>query len=352
MHYREHAFSSLTNVALSMHRAKHVVVLNNGKVIAQGSADLISSSNILQDQPIKSDASSDSQASSSTGTHMTGEAPSIVDPVGKRTQKADLQGNKTEHIHNVEDVGSVPTLPEPPGLEVKATGAIKWEHFRLYFTAFGRWSYWLAMTFMFFANQFSSLSIDLWIREWANSYHEEKITTAKVLGPPVSRTNDLFLLKSNKIPVDFISPKSTWHILYSTSTNKVDTRYYLSVYATLATVFMIIKAFRMGLLFRSSLSASRNLHSRLLASITRTSFRFYDGTPFEQMVNRFSRDIEIIDQELAPVLLGFQHAAFSALTIWILIAVVTPLFIIPGVFVALIYFVIGKLYINSSRDLK
>ena len=94
-----------------MHRAKHVVVLNNGKLIAQGSADSISSSNILQDQPIKSDANADSQASSSTGPHSTGEAPSIINPVGESTQKEDLQGNKTEHIHNVEDVGPMPTLP-------------------------------------------------------------------------------------------------------------------------------------------------------------------------------------------------------------------------------------------------
>lgn len=69
-------------------------------------------------------------------------------------------------MHNVEDVKPVPTLPEPLGLEVKATGAIQWEDFRLYFTAFGRWYYWLAMIFMFFTNQFNSLSIDLWIREW------------------------------------------------------------------------------------------------------------------------------------------------------------------------------------------
>ena len=324
------------NVALSMHRAKHVVVLDNGKVIAQGSPESISSSNILQNQAIKSDSDADSQPTSSTGPHSTGEAPSTVHPIGESTQEVDFQGNETEHIHNVEDVGPVPTLPEPLGLEIEATGAIQWEHFRLYFTAFGRLYYWLAMTFMFFANQSSSLSIDLWIREWSNSYHEEKITTAEVsLRPPVSRMNNLFLLKSNNLPVEFISPKSAWHTLYSMSTNKVDTRYYLSMYAILATVFMIIKAFRMGLLFRGSLSASRNLHNQLLASITRADFRFYDATPFGQMVNRISMNIEIIDQELAPVLLGFQHAAFSALTIWILISVATPLFMIPGIFVAL-----------------
>ncbi|KAL8731121.1 MAG: hypothetical protein Q9181_004420, partial [Wetmoreana brouardii] len=46
------------------------------------------------------------------------------------------------------------------------------------------------------------------------------------------------------------------------------------------------------------------------------------------------------------------HAAFSALTIWILISVITPLFILPGLVVLLLYFLIGYFYINSSRDLK
>lgn len=177
----------------------------------------------------------------------------------------------------------------------------------MYFTAFGRWYYWLAMTFMFFANQFSSLSIDLWIREWSNSYHEEKINTAKVsLWPPVSRLNGLFLQKSNNLPVDFISPKSTWNTVYSISTRKVDTRYYLSMYAILATVFMIIKAFRMGLLFRGSLSASQDLHSRLLASITRASFRFYDSTPFVQMVNRFSGTLKSLTRSWLLYYLAFS----------------------------------------------
>ena len=75
------------NVALSIHRAKHVVVLNNGKLIAQGSADSISSSNILQDQPIQSDANADSQASSSTGSHSTGGIPSIVHPIWELPKK-------------------------------------------------------------------------------------------------------------------------------------------------------------------------------------------------------------------------------------------------------------------------
>ena len=75
---------------------------------------------------------------------------------------------------------------------------------------------------MFFANQFRS--IDFWIREWSNSYHEEKSTTAKtLLGSPVLRLNGRFLRKSNNLPVDFISPKSTWNTLYSIHSAAIST---------------------------------------------------------------------------------------------------------------------------------
>ena len=338
------------NLALCMRHAKNVVVLNDGKVIAHGSPDAIAPSITSQDQHIDSESNPNLQPSSSTGPHSNDEHPSSVHEVEPTAPIAACDGDKTKHPHDSEDIGPVPAVTEQPRLERKATGAIHWEYFRLYFTAAGRWYYWLAMILTFFANTFSSLSIDLWIRQWSNSYHEEKVGTAKMA--PVlflSRIKNTLLLK----PVNFpLSQKSAWYSLYATSTTRVDTRYYLGIYAILATFFMTMKGLRMGLLFRGSLSASRNLHNQLLTSITRANFRFYDATPFGQMVNRFSRDIQIIDQELAPVLLGFQAAAFSVLMILILISVVTPLFILPGIVIACLYFVIGKLYINSSRDLK
>lgn len=341
------------NVALTMRHARQVVVLSDGKVVAQGSPDAITSSGILHDQHVQSGLTVGSQPSTSDGSYSTAKTPPSVHEVEEVGHNTAWEGNETEHVHSVEDMEAVSTVTEHPGLESKATGAITWDLFRLYFTASGRWYYWLAMSLMFFANQLSSLSIDLWIREWSNSYQGEKVTTADMSqGFLDSRRKDLTLLTQDRFSVDSMSQKSAWYNLYSIVTTRVDTRYYLGIYAILATIFMVIKAIRMGLLFRGSLSASRNLHNQLLASITRASFHFYDATPFGQMVNRFSRDVEVVDQELAPVMLGFQHAAFSALTIWILISVATPLFIVPGIFVALSYFLIGKLYINSSRDLK
>ena len=343
------------NVAMSMPHAKYVTVLDQGKVIGQGTPDAVASMDVLprqesspsnpNDYP-KSTQSSEQQSASTGGNFSSG---SII---RRAFQNDDDELQDTEGPQEAQDLEPLPksiTSTEP---ERKATGAIKWNNFRLYFSASGKWYYWLTMILMFFANQFSALSIDLWIRQWANASHGKEIVKMELsIQDRLSMDRDLLVLDSGDLGVHSSLSKSYWSTLVQTN-GKVNPGYYLTIYALLAVAFMVIKAMRMALLFYGSLTASQNLHDQLLSSITRASFQFYDATPFGQMINRFSRDTEVIDQELAPVLLGFQHAAFSALTIWIVISIITPLFILPSILVVVLYFVIGKSYINSSRDLK
>jgi len=46
------------------------------------------------------------------------------------------------------------------------------------------------------------------------------------------------------------------------------------------------------------------------------------------------------------------HCMASIITIVVLISVITPGFLVAGFFITILYFLIGKFYINSSRDLK
>jgi ABC-type multidrug transport system fused ATPase/permease subunit len=69
-------------------------------------------------------------------------------------------------------------------------------------------------------------------------------------------------------------------------------------------------------------------------------------------MNRFSKDVESVDQEVAPVAIGMLHSLASVIMIVILISVITPGFLIAGVFITLVYTALGAVYLNSSRDLK
>jgi ABC-type multidrug transport system fused ATPase/permease subunit len=138
----------------------------------------------------------------------------------------------------------------------------------------------------------------------------------------------------------------------SISTHNVNVAYYLGIYALIGSTYVFICFSRELLLFAGSLHASWRLHDRLLKAIMRAKFKFFDSTPLGQLMNRFSKDIEAIDQEVAPVAMGMINCLASVITIVVLISVITPGFLVAGFFITCIYLAVAMFYIHSSRDLK
>lgn len=66
------------------------------------------------------------------------------------------------------------------------------------------------------------------------------------------------------------------------------------------------------------------IHDRLLRTVMHTKLRFFDSTPLGQLMNRFSKDVKPVDQEVAPVAIGMLHSPASVIMIVILISRITP----------------------------
>lgn len=115
---------------------------------------------------------------------------------------------------------------------------------------------------------------------------------------------------------------------------------------------MLVALFRDLWLFFGSLTASWEIHKRLMKSVTRAKFKFFDVTPLGQLMNRFSKDLEAVDQEVAPIAIGVMSCALAILVTIVLISIITPGFLVAGIFISALYFFVGKFYLRSSRDLK
>lgn len=89
-----------------------------------------------------------------------------------------------------------------------------------------------------------------------------------------------------------------------------------------------------------------------MESVTRAKFKFFDVTPLGQLMNRFSKDLEAVDQEVAPIAIGFMSCGLAIVVTIALITIITPGFLIAGVVISALYFFVGKFYLRSSRDLK
>lgn len=333
------------NVALTVPEAAFVVVLNNGKIVSQGTAADVVASGAFGDDlksragsrgtsvaPSRMQSDNNLRAKFSSGkSQVDGHVPDDIEAETQKPSKADKQFVDTR-------------------LETKATGSIKLQIIKMYLQAMGPWYYWIVAAAAFIATQLGSVATNVWIRQWANAYHTSSTSRHYVHAVTrfhtYSSTHALGLQRAVSIE------PSTVAIASMASPSKVDVSYYLGVYALLGITFVGICLARELVLFWGSLGASRKIHDRLLESILRAKFRFFDSTPLGQMTNRFSKDIQQIDQELAPVAVGMIHCAASVLVIVILISSILPGFLIPGFFIGLMYLATGMFYIRSSRDLK
>ncbi|KAL7026259.1 hypothetical protein ACKWTF_013819 [Chironomus riparius] len=101
-----------------------------------------------------------------------------------------------------------------------------------------------------------------------------------------------------------------------------------------------------------AIRAARNLHNRLLANILRLPMAFFDTTPLGRIVNRFSRDTDMIDSYIPAMMFSFCNMFFSVAGTIALITYATPWFATVIIPLALIYYFIQKFYIKTSRQIK
>ncbi|KAH7087754.1 ABC transporter type 1, transmembrane domain-containing protein [Paraphoma chrysanthemicola] len=346
------------NVSLALPSAEFAVVLDNGKVVAQGTANEVISSGKLTEDFTKSRPAS----------RGASKAPSRVpSESGEDTIEGEVSGAKgsaNDKLVGATDAKTKPTSNTQE--ETKAEGGVKLSIIMMYLKAMGPWYYWVGATIAFVAAQISSVSTNLWIRTWANAYADKGYAAMNRQSmssithvPTLSGTGTCMSSGTCGWNFPFPPQKETHRYTYTFMFNgfrpmdsDVDSTYFLAVYAILGLIFMFITFIREGFLFGGSLAASRRVHERLIQKVTHAKFRFFDQTPLGQLMNRFSKDIESVDQEVAPVAIGVVHCFASIITIVILISIITPAFLIPASVISVLYFLIGRFYINSSRDLK
>ncbi|RHZ61323.1 putative ABC bile acid transporter [Aspergillus thermomutatus] len=334
------------NVALTVPQADYVIALDNGKISAQGLPDDVASSGVFGEDYFKSRPTSRastprlSRLPSDAGDRHAEEPPSTNGKVNGSPSKPTAQDQEGDNAQS-------------KLTESKAVGSIKWSTIRLYLRSMGPWYYWICAALVFSLQQLGSVSTNIWIRQWANSYQVEENSSVDA-GNYAAAANFKFpSFNAGGVPRTSNSYVPQLGVQRNPATDgDVNVSYYLGVYAFLGIGYVLISLLREGVLFWGSLNASSKIHRRLLDAVTHAKFKFFDSTPLGQLMNRFSKDIEAVDQEVAPVAIGMIHCLASVIMIVILISVITPGFLIAAIFISMIYFALGAVYLNASRDMK
>ena len=120
----------------------------------------------------------------------------------------------------------------------------------------------------------------------------------------------------------------------------------------LSIIVMILAIFRALVSFSCTILASQNLHNQMTKAILRTKIQFFDTNPLGRILNRFSADIGIMDDQLPPTLFDFFTLAFVVIG-----AVATTVTTLPFVLLVLPFLIwyflsVRRVFITSTRELK
>lgn len=97
---------------------------------------------------------------------------------------------------------------------------------------------------------------------------------------------------------------------------------------------MVLSAFAMA---AGSVQAARSLHQALLYNMMRSPQSFFDTTPSGRILNRFSKDIYVIDEVLAPSILMLLGCFYNSIATLMVIVANTPLFMVVILPLAVFY---------------
>ncbi|XP_061612364.1 ATP-binding cassette sub-family C member 3 isoform X3 [Phyllopteryx taeniolatus] len=126
----------------------------------------------------------------------------------------------------------------------------------------------------------------------------------------------------------------------------------VGVYAALGItqgVLVMISSFTLAM---GNIGAARKLHHNLLANKLHTHQSFFDTTPIGRIINRFSKDIYVIDETLPSTVLMFLGTFFVSLSTMIVIISSTPIFAVVIAPLAFVYIFVQRFYVATSRQLK
>lgn len=100
------------------------------------------------------------------------------------------------------------------------------------------------------------------------------------------------------------------------------------------------------------LRAAKDLHVKILHNTFRLPMSFFDTTPLGRIMNRFSKDVDVVDNVLPMTMRMWILMFFNVVAVVFVISLSTPIFMTVVIPIGIIYYFIQKFYVSTSRQLK
>jgi len=129
-----------------------------------------------------------------------------------------------------------------------------------------------------------------------------------------------------------------------------DGGYYIAVYfALIITGSLINMISNLWLYVNTGIKISKHVHDHMLKSIIRAPLSFFEVTPLGRLVNRFSHDIDVLDDDIPYIIMLCLHTFFQLIVSLLTIIIGTPISILLIIPLGFIGNNIRRIFIPTER---
>ncbi|XP_076297622.1 multidrug-Resistance like Protein 1 isoform X1 [Lasioglossum baleicum] len=196
-------------------------------------------------------------------------------------------------------------------VEKTETGSVKWHVYSHYLRSIG-WFLSIATIVMNVIYQGFSIGSNSWLSVWSNDN--------------LTDSNNTF--------------------------NRAKQDLYLGVYGGLGLGQGLTTFAGTLIMAKGAIYASVRLFECMLKRCLRNPMSFFDSTPIGRLLSRFGKDTDVIDNVLPQILRSWITCLFSVVATLVVISFSTPTFMAVIIPIGIIYYLVQRLYVASSRQLK
>ena len=193
-------------------------------------------------------------------------------------------------------------LIETEKLEV---GGVKWEVYAYYAKSIG-WFYSIGTLLLYLVYQGFSVGSNIWLSDWSTD--------------PLAISGD--------VP----------------TRNK-----YLAVYGVLGLLQALGIMVAVSCVMIGTLLASSKLHETMLNRILHSPMSFFDTTPLGRILNRFSKDMDVLDVTIPQNLRMLANQLYNVIGTLFVICFASPIFTAVVIPIGLMYYFLQKFYVATAR---
>ena len=126
----------------------------------------------------------------------------------------------------------------------------------------------------------------------------------------------------------------------------------LLMYGLIVMASFLLTTVSSFLFYLTLLKASENLHNDMTEAVLKAPVLFFDTNPVGRILNRFSKDIGNMDDQLPPIFLFAVQLCLYFFTATILSAVANVWLFITCAPLTALFIYLAKYYLKSSREIR